>query len=152
MTLKERIMGDIKTAMKAGDAPRLSTLRLLQSAMMNKEIEKMKKDVGLSDAEVIDVVSSEVKKRRDASAIYTQGGNREAAQKEETEITILMEYLPKQLSEDELRDIIKGAIEKTGAASEKDFGTVMKEVSPQTKGRADGNLVSKLVKELLGSK
>lgn len=148
-SLKEKITGDIKESLKQGKAERLSTLRMLISVIANKEIEKLKKETGLSDPEVIEVVSSEVKKRRDAVELYRKGGREDSAKKEEAEIAVLMEYLPAQLSEAEIKAIVKIAIAKTGASGEKDFGKVMKELMPQVKGKADGTLLAKLVKELL---
>lgn len=149
MSLKEKINNDLKEALKQKDAFRLSVLRLLNSSIGNKEIEKLKKEEGLSDDEIITVITNEIKKRRDSADIYTKAGRQELAQKEENELKILMGYLPEQLTDDELKNIVKEAIGKIGATGEKDFGLVMKEVLPKIKGRADGALVAKLVKELL---
>lgn len=149
MSLKEKINNDIKEALKQKDAFRLSVLRLLNSSIRNKEIEKLKKEECLSDDEIISVITNEVKKRRDSIDMYTNADRQELAEKEGNELKILMEYLPQQFTEDEIKNIIKSAINKINASGEKDFGLVMKEVSPKTKGRADGSLVAKLVKELL---
>lgn len=149
MSLKEKINSDIKEALKQKDALRISVLRLVNSVIKNKEIEKLKKEEGLFDEEVIVVIASEVKKRRDSIEVYTKAGRQELAGKEENELKILMEYLLKQLSEDEIKNIIKEVIAKMGVAGEKDFGLVMKEVSPKIKGRADGALAARLAKELL---
>jgi len=149
MTLKEKITGDVKDALRKGDAARLSVLRLLQSAISNKEIEKMKKETGLTDLEIQEVVSSEAKKRKDSIELFRKGGREEAAKKEEAEAAVLMEYLPAQLSEGEIAAIVKAAIAKTGAQGEGDFGKAMKEITPQVKGRADGAFVARLAKEAL---
>lgn len=156
--LKEKIKEDIKEAMKKGEAERLSVLRMLDAAVKNKEIEKKKKETGLSDDEILEVVSSEAKKRRDAAEQFKKGGRPELAEKEEKEIAILSVYMPPQLSEGEIEALAKEAIEATrlvseseraGAKTEKEFGKVMGWLAPKIKGRADGNVVSRIVKKYL---
>ncbi len=151
MTLKEQIKNDIKEAMKAKNELGLSVLRMLFSAILGEEINKGKKEAGLSDDEVIEVLSREVKKRRDSMAQYESAGRPELAEKEKQEIEVIAKYLPVQLSMEEVEKLAKEAIAQSGAANEKDFGAVMKIISPQIKGRADGKVVSEIVKKLLSS-
>lgn len=149
MTLKEKISQDLKEAMKSGDALKRDTLRMLDSMIKNTEIEKMKKKEGLTDAEIIDVLSRAVKQRKDSVLQYTAGGRPELAEKESQEIAILMEYLPEQMSEDKVREIIKEVIAQTGANSKADIGKVMGQAMGKLKGQADGNVVKKIAEELL---
>ncbi|MBI4119559.1 MAG: GatB/YqeY domain-containing protein [Parcubacteria group bacterium] len=147
--LKQKISEDQKSAMKAGDALRLSVLRMLSAAISNKEIELRKKETGLSDDEVMNVISSEVKKRRDAIEGYRKGGRAEQAQKEEKEMTILKEYLPPEISDEELRAIVKKGVQDSGAEGEKDFAKVMKTIMPSLKGKASGDRISAILREEL---
>ena len=154
MSLKEKIQKDLTEALKNKRELEVSVLRLLIAAILNKEKEKRyklkeEKDVLLSDEEITDVVSTEVKKRKEAASEYQKGGRQELADKERKESEILQKYLPEQLSEKDLEKLIKEAIAKTGAKEQKDIGKVMAVLMPQTKGRADGGLVSKIVKESL---
>ncbi len=147
MGLFEKISEDLKASMKARDELRLSVVRMLKSAVKNKEIEKM---AALSDEDVIGVVSSLIKQRRDSVEQYTKAGRTDLASKEEAEIKVLQGYLPEQLSEDEIVGIIKGAIAETSASLPGDMGKVMKALMLKVKGKADGKFVSEKVKELLG--
>jgi len=162
----EEIKKDLISALKEKNESAVSTLRMVTSSIFNKEMEKrveilkkepnlteeqIKEKVKLSDEEVIEVLSSEVKKRRDSIAQFEQGGRPELAAGERNEIEILMKYMPKELTEEEIRTIVKDSIAKSGATTMKDIGIVMKEVSPQTKGKADGNMVAKIVREELGN-
>jgi uncharacterized protein len=149
MSLKQKIYSDLKEAMKAGDALKRDTLRMLDSMIKNTEIEKMKKEEGLSDAEVIEVLSRAVKQRRDSVEQYEKGGRPELAEKENKEIEIISVYLPEQLSEDKIREIIKEVITTTGASFKADMGKVMGQAMGRLKGQADGNVVKKIVEELL---
>jgi len=148
MSLRNRIPEDIKNALKNKNPLELTVLRMLQAAIKNKEIDKSGK-VELSDEEVIEVVNTEVKKRRDAAKEYENVSRQDAADQERAEIEILMKYMPAQLGEDEIRAVIKKAVLETQATSMKDMGKVMKLVMPEVKGKADGSLVSKIVKEEL---
>jgi uncharacterized protein YqeY len=162
MNLKETINQDFKDAFRAKNEYQLSTLRMLLAAIKNKEvekrtrlsksepIEKLEELSHLDDQEVIEVVSSEIKKRKDAAAQYKQGGREELAAKEEKEIVVLSVYMPEQLGEGEIKKLVQEAIKKVGAAGLGDFGKVMGALMPQVKGKTDGNLVSKIVKEELG--
>jgi hypothetical protein len=162
----EEIKKDLISALKEKNESAVSTLRMVTSSIFNKEMEKrvevlkkelnlteeqIKEKVKLSDEETIEVLSSEVKKRRDSIAQFEQGGRPELAANEKKEMDILMKYMPKELTEDEIRQIVKDSITKSGATTMKDIGIVMKEVSPQTKGKADGNTVAKIVREELGN-
>lgn len=157
MILKEKIKQDLKTALKEARELEILTLRQLSAAFLNKEKEKQYKlskqgaegDFALTEEEMIDAVSAETKKRREAIEGFEKGGRQESADKERKELEILQKYLPEQLSEDEIRNLVKEAVAKTGAKEIKDMGKVMAELSPKTKGRADGGLVSRIVKELL---
>lgn len=150
--LKDKIKDDMKTAMKSGDSFLTGVLRMALAALQTKEKEKLYKtqESELTDEEIVGVLSSEVKKRRDAIALYEQGGRPELAENEKKEIEILQKYLPEQLSEDEIRKLVQEAIIATGAKEAKDMGKVMADLNPKTKGKAEGSVVSKIVKELLG--
>jgi uncharacterized protein YqeY len=143
MSLKERLNDAMKQAMKAKDSLRLNTIRLIRSAIKNREIEARQ---DLDDAGVIDVLSSLAKQRKESAQVYRDNQRLELAEKEEAELAILHDFLPAQLSREELLALIDAAIAELGASSPKDMGRVMKVVSAQTKGRADGKLVSELVK------
>ena len=145
--IKEKILEQFKKAMKEKDETKLTTIRTLNSAIKNKEIEKKGKE--LSDEEILEILNPSVKKMKEAIAQFKEAGRDELADKEEAEIKILQEYLPEQLSDEELEKIVDGAIKKTGAESEKDFGKVMGQVMGQVKGRADGQRVNETVKKKL---
>jgi len=149
MSIKEKIIEDLKTAMKTGDTVKRDTLRMLDSNIKNVEIEKKKKDKGLSDQEIIEVVSRNVKQRRDSVEQYEKGERMDLADREKKEIEILSLYLPEQLSEEEVRKVVKDTINKTNAKSKENIGRVMGAVMGKLKGSADGNLVKKIVEEEL---
>lgn len=152
MSLKQRIVEDIKTAMKSGDRDRLGVLRMLKSRIQEAEVAgraKQGPQYELSDDEVIQVCTSYAKQRRDSIEAYTQAGRTELAAREQAELRVVQDYLPGQLSEDELRKIVAEAVTKTGASSAREMGAVMKAVMPGVKGRADGKLVNRIVRELL---
>jgi uncharacterized protein YqeY len=147
MTLQERLSQEIKSAMLAKDADRLSTLRLLKSVIGYVLVER--KTETLLDADFIGLVQKEVKKRRDAIDQYEKGGRPELADKEKKEIPILEAFLPKALSSEELEQLVKATIQETGAMSKKDMGPVIKAVQAKAAGRADGKTISGLVGKLL---
>ncbi len=147
MGLREKIPQDLKEALRGKRELELSVLRMLQSSIKNKEIEKQKKE--LSDEEVIEVVGAEVKKRKEAAAEFEKVNRQEAADKEKAEIEILMKYMPAQLSEDEIRARVKKAVTEAGADGIKDLGKVMKIIIPALKGKADGAVVNRIVREEL---
>lgn len=135
--------------MKAGDAVKRDTLRMLDSMIKNVEIEKMKRETGLSDEETQEVIARAVKQRKDAIAQYEAGGRPELAEKENAEIAILMGYMPEQMSEDKVREIVKEVIASSGATSKADIGKVMGAAMGRLKGQTDGNVVKKIVEEEL---
>lgn len=149
MILKEKIINDLKMAMKAGDTEKRDALRLLNSLIRNVEIEKNKRKEGLSDQEVVEIITRAVKQRRDSVEQYEGGGRSDLAEKEKREIEILSVYLPEQLSGEKLKLIIKDIIAETGTVSRGDFGKVMGQVMLRVKGQADGNEVKKIVEEYL---
>jgi hypothetical protein len=145
MNIQERLLEAMKVAMKAKDSLRLSTIRMARTALKNAEIEARHE---LDEAAVIKILSTLVKQRREAADAYRET-RPELAEKEELELAVLQEFLPAQLSEAELETLVAKAIAESGAGSMKDMGAVMKLVTPQTTGRADGKLVSDLVRKLL---
>jgi uncharacterized protein YqeY len=147
MTLQERISQEIKAAMLAKDADRLSALRMLKSTMGYVQIEK--KTETLSDADVTVIVQKEVKKRRDSVEQFEKGGRAELAIKEKAEIVVLESFLPKAMPPEELEALVKATIQETGATSKKDMGPVIKAVQAKAAGRADGKTISTLVGKLL---
>ncbi len=146
-TLKERIDADIKDAMRAKEELKLSVLRMAKSAIKYKEVEGAAKV--LDDAEVVTVLITLVKQRRDSAEEYKKGNRPDLADKEEKEITILQGYLPQQLSAQELAQEVAQGIAEAGAKSAKDMGAVMKVLSPKLKGRAEGKAISEEVKAQL---
>ena len=146
MTLKERINEDMKAAMRASDKERLSTIRMTQAAIKQREVDER---TTLDDAQVIAVIEKMVKQRRESVAQFEQGGRADLAEKEEREITVLQGYLPEPLSETELDAIIREAIAQSGASSMKDMGKVMAAVKAQAAGRADMGAVSARIKAAL---
>jgi len=163
MTIKEKINQEFKEAFKAKKELEVSVLRMLNSNIKNKEFEKraklsksgapeaeLEKQSRLTDEEVLGVIGMEVKRRKDSIAQYQNGGRPELAAQEEAELKILAVYLPEQMGEEEIRKIVQESIKEAGAASAQDMGKVMNVLMPKVKGRADGGLVNRLVKEELG--
>lgn len=150
MSLKAQLMDDMKAAMKAKEAgkQKLAVIRMVRSAIRQAEIDGTKKE--LDDNDIIGIISKEVKMRRDSIEEFKQGGREDLVKQTEDEIAVLMPYLPKQMSEDEVRELVKEAIAATGATTHKDMGKVMGKLMPKVKGRADGKMVNSIVKELLG--
>jgi len=149
MTLTEKVNADIATAMKAKDAARLSALRMMKAAIMNKEVEKGR---ALDDAEVVQVVTSLVKQRRDSIEQFSKAGRTDLVDKETGEIAVLEAYLPPAATPEEIDAAIAAAIAETGAASAKDIGKVMKAVMPKLAGKtADGRTVNEAVRRKLGA-
>jgi len=149
MSLKQQIISDLTASMKAQDAARTSTLRMVKAALMNREIEKGGE---LDDEEMMKLLRSLVKQRRDSVEQYEKGGRQELADKENSEIVVIETYLPQAASRDEIEAAVVAAISETGASSMKDMGKVMKAVQTALTGKnADGRTVSELVKAKLGS-
>jgi uncharacterized protein YqeY len=149
MPLNEKIAADLTAAMKAKDAPRLSALRMLKAAVMNKGMVEKGRD--LEDAEVLQVVASLVKQRRDSVEQFAKAGRTDLVDKETAEIAILEHYLPPAVSAEEIEAAVDAAIAETGASSAKDMGKVMKAVMPKLAGKnADGKAVNDAVRRKLG--
>jgi len=148
MSLKEKLQSDLTESMRNRDEIRSSTLRMILAAIKNEEVSG-KEARDLSDAELITVLSRESKKRREAAEAFDQAGAKDRADTERAEGVIIAEYLPKQLSEAEVQDLIASAIKETGANSPAQMGLVMKSLQPKIAGKADGALVSSLVKAAL---
>jgi len=146
VTLRERLQADTTAAMRSGDALRRDVLRMAQNTMYN--IEKAKK-VTLSEDEVLGVLTREVKTRRESVEAFRSGGREDLAAKEEAEIAILQGYLPDALTEAEIGALVEQAVAATGASNARDLGKVMGWLSPKTRGRADGKVVSGLVAQAL---
>ncbi|PIP15610.1 MAG: hypothetical protein CO003_01725 [Candidatus Portnoybacteria bacterium CG_4_8_14_3_um_filter_44_15] len=164
MTLKEKIQAEVKKAMLEKNAVGVLVLRMLLASILNKEKEKRaklskdEKDIAkleqlskINDEEALEVISSEVKKRKDSIEQFAQGGRSDLVEKEKKELEVLMKYLPEQISEDEIRKIVKDKIEELNISSGKSeaAGKLMGAIMPQLKGKADGSLVSKIVSEEL---
>ena len=149
MALSDKVNADITAAMKAKDAARLSALRMMKAAIMNKGVEKGR---DLDDAEVLQVVASLVKQRRDSIEQFSKAGRTDLVDKETAEIAVLEEYLPPAASAEEIDAAVAAAIAETGAASPKDMGKVMKAVMPKLAGKnADGQTVNEAVRRKLGA-
>ncbi|OHA50602.1 MAG: hypothetical protein A2Z62_00570 [Candidatus Terrybacteria bacterium RIFCSPLOWO2_02_42_20] len=160
--LKDKIKADFKEAFKVKNQVKLSVLKMVSSEIGNAEINKRAKLIkssqsenvevasALNDEEVLQVVSREVKKRKDSIEAFEKAGRLELAEKEKAELAALMAYMPEQLSEAAIRDLAKKAVEQSNAKGEKEIGKVMAVLAPQVKGKADGALVNKVVRELLG--
>jgi hypothetical protein len=147
MTLNEQVSADVTSAMKARDATRLSALRMLKAAVMNKGVEKGR---DLDDGEVVQVVASLIKQRRDSIEQFSNAGRRDLVDKETAEIAVLERYLPPSATEAEIDDAVAAAIAETGATSAKDIGKVMKAVMPKLAGKhADGRAVNEAVRRKL---
>ena len=142
MSLFDKIGQDLTVAQKKRDTIRVSTLRMLKSDLKYKQIEKKS---SLAEEEELEVLCSAVKKHKDSIEHFKQAQRNDLVAQEETELSIILEYLPKQLSEEELTDLIEQAIQEAGAVSKADLGKVMKILMPKVRGRSDGKLVSSLV-------
>jgi uncharacterized protein YqeY len=148
MALKEKLQTDLTQAIRNRDEVQSGTIRMLLAAITNEEVAGKAAKV-LSDAEIITVLSREAKKRREAVEAYTQAIREDLADKEKAEAAVIAQYLPKQLSEDEIKELIQEAIVSTGSTGLSGMGLVMKQLQPKIAGKADGGLVSALVKAAL---
>jgi len=164
MEIKKQIQNNATEFLKAGDKFASTTLRMVLASIISKEKEKrykiskedsnlkeedLIKESELTDEEIIGVLSSEIKKRKDAIVLYEKGNRQELADKEKKEIEILQKYLPEQIPAEELKKIIEESINKVGATEIKDTGKIMADLMPKIKGKADNSEVSKIIKELL---
>ncbi len=146
MSLKERLADDLKSAMKNKNVVRKNVVQMVRAAIL--QVEKDNK-ITLDDDGVLDVIAKQMKQRRDALPDYEKSGRDELIAELKAEMDVLKEYLPEQLTKDELYAIVKEAVEATGASSMKDMGKIMATVMPKTKGRADGKMINEIAKELL---
>ena len=146
MQLRERLKDELKEAMKSRDALRLSTIRSVISTVKNRDIEIRRE---LNDAEITETIVTLCKQRRESIRLFKEAGRQELVDKEEAELALLMGYLPQQLTREELESLVDKAIAETSATSGKDMGKVMKALQSSVSGRADGKLVSEVVKEKL---
>ena len=146
MSLKERLADDLKAAMKDKNTVRKNVVQMVRAGVL--QVEKDKK-VTLDDEGILDVIAKQLKQRRDSLPDYEKSGREDLIAELKAEMDVLMEYLPAQLTEDELREIVKQAVLDTGASSMKDMGKIMAAVMPKTKGRADGKMINEIAKAML---
>ncbi len=147
MPISEKITEDFKEALKTGEKNKISILRLIKSAMKNREIEKR---ASLTDEDIQAILRTYVKRSKESIEQFSKAGRTDLVEKEKEELSILLSYLPGQLGEDELRKLIRDAIDETGATGPGDIGKVMKAAMEKVKGQADGKLVNNIVREMLG--
>lgn len=146
MALKERLVEDLKASMKNKDSIRKNTITMIRAAIKQKEVDER---VELSDEEIAEIISKQLKEKKNVIEDFKKGNRQDLVDLTEKEIQILLEYLPKQLTEEELKKIVLETIDEVNAESIKDIGLVMKSVMPKVKGKADGNTVNKIVQQLL---
>jgi uncharacterized protein YqeY len=150
MGLKEQIGNEIKAAMKMPDKTRLETLRTLRAALMEREIEKRGSGNSVTSEDEIAVMMSAAKKRKESIEAFEKGGRTELVEQERRELAIIQEYLPKQMSADDIAKVIEQIVAETSATSAADFGKVMPQVMKQLKGKAEGKIIQEMVKKRLG--
>lgn len=143
MSLKEKLQEDLKSSMRNKDTVRKSVVTLIRASIKQYEVDNR---VELGDDKIIDIISKQLKQRNDALEEFAKANREDLVKETESEIEVLKEYLPQQLSEEELNEIVKSTISEVGATSMKDMGKIMAAIKPKTKGRADGKLINKLVK------
>jgi hypothetical protein len=146
MPLKEKLMDDMKNSMKNKDTIRKNTITMIRAAIKQKEVDERKE---LNDEEILDIISKQLKEKKMVIEDFKKGNREDLVELTEAEMNILLEYLPEQLSYEEVKIIVKDTIDNMGDVTLKDIGRVMKEVMPKVKGKADGSLVNKAVKEIL---
>ncbi|NOY63922.1 MAG: GatB/YqeY domain-containing protein [Nitrospirae bacterium] len=144
--LLESIEADLRESLKSANKTKVSVLRMIKASIKNREIDK---GSPLTDEEIIEVLVSLVKQRRESIEEFRRAGRNDLVKQEEEELSILQSYMPEQLSEEELVNLIRAAIEEAGATSPRDMGKVMKLIMPRVKGRADGKVVNQKVREIL---
>ena len=147
MSLRESLSEEMKEAMKAKDSLRLSSIRMIRSAVKNKDIE-LKREI--AEQEIVEVIATLVKQRRESIRLFSEAGRQDLVEKEEQELAILLGFLPQQLSRETVAELVGRVITECGAQGGKDMGRVMKALMPHVAGRADGKMVSDIVKEKLG--
>ncbi|MFC1666404.1 GatB/YqeY domain-containing protein [Candidatus Omnitrophota bacterium] len=148
-SLGKRIANDLTSSIKSKDGLRTSTLRMIIASIQNAIIEKKQKE--LDDGDVLKIITKQLKQHQDSIESFTKGGRTDLVEKETKELDILKSYLPEQLGEKEIEEIVKKAISETGASSKSDFGKVMKSSMQASKGRADGKTISSIVQKMLAS-
>jgi uncharacterized protein YqeY len=146
MSLKETLMGELKTAMKEKDEIRKNTITMVRAAIL--QVEKDQR-ITLDEEGILDVIAREVKKRRDSLPDYEKSNRPDLVEQIKEEINILLKYLPTQLTEEEIREIVKAAVDEVKPQSPKDMGKLMAVIMPKVKGRADGKIVNQIVKEMI---
>ncbi|MCD6505606.1 GatB/YqeY domain-containing protein [Candidatus Poribacteria bacterium] len=147
MTLKEKLLGDLKRAMKEKDRSALNAIRMITNDIKNREIELRRE---LDDGEIAQLISAQVRKREEAIEQFRKGSRMDLVEEESRQVELLKSYLPKPLSQEKLSQMIDEAIEEAGAKSPKDLGKVMRLIMPKVRGRADGKLVNQMVRNKLG--
>lgn len=147
MSIKEKLTEDFKTSMRNKDTIRKNTITMVRAAIKQREVDER---IQLEDEEIIDIISKQLKEKKNAIEDFKKGERQDLVELTQKEIDILLEYLPKQLTEEEIEKIVIETIDEVGAKTMKDMGLVMKSVMPKVKGRADGSMVSKIVKEHIG--
>jgi len=146
--LKTKLAEDLQNAMKQREAVKTSTLRLLISAIRNKEIEKKK---SFADGDVLEVIQAEAKSRKESIDQYTQAGRKDLADKEAAERTVLQAYLPEPMSEQQLRELVQATLQEVGAKGPQDMGKIMSVLMPKIKGRADGRQAQQVIQQILSA-
>ena len=147
MALRERLTEEMKEAMKARDDLKLSTIRMIRSNVKNREIDQKKE---LNEQEIVEIVATLVKQRRESIRMFGEAGRQDLVDKEEKELNLLLDFLPQQLGREEVAALVDRVVAECGAQGGKDMGRVMKALMPHVAGRADGRMVSDIVKEKLG--
>lgn len=146
---KEKLTEEMKDFLKNKDTEKVTLLRMLLSAFQNEAIAKRKQEEGLNEDEELQILKREVKKRKDSIEQYTSGGREDLAEKEKQELEFIQKYLPEEMSEEEVKKIVKEVITSIGEVAPSQFGQIMNQVMAKTKGQADGNVVSKIVREMV---
>ena len=146
---KEKLTEEMKDFLKNKDTEKVTLLRMLLSAFQNEAIAKKKQEEGLNEDEELQILKREVKKRKDSIKQYTSGGREDLAEKEKQELEFIQKYLPEEMSEEEVKKIVKEVITSIGEVAPSQFGQIMNQVMAKTKGQADGGLVSKIVREMV---
>lgn len=146
MSIKDKLMADLKDAMKSHNKLRKDVITLIRSAIKQREVDER---IELTDEDILTIISKQLKEKKSSIEDFKKGNREDLVKQTEDEMKILLEYLPKQLSQEDLKEIVKDAIDKENISSMKDIGKLMKAVMPQVKGKADGNTVNKIARELL---